>query len=108
VFVTEVTDKFILRLGVLQAYVMSVDLGCHLLKLGQEEVTLWIPGAQPKSARLSLVGDKVIPARCERVVMARLEAPLGTNVLIGPSQKSSCKEEPVVWATVINDQKPEP
>ena len=30
--------------------------------LGREEVTLWRPGTQPKSARLSLVGDVVIPA----------------------------------------------
>ena len=57
---------------------------------GKEEVTLWRPGAQPKSARLSLSGDEVIPARCERVVVARLEAPLGaTNLLIEPSQKGS-------------------
>jgi hypothetical protein len=51
-------------------------------------VTLRRPGAQLKSARLSLVGDEVIPARCERVVMARLGAPLvSTNVLIEPSRK---------------------
>jgi hypothetical protein len=49
---------------------------------------LWRPGTQSKSARLSLVGNEVILARCERVVMARLEAPLGaTNALIEPSQK---------------------
>jgi len=108
VFVAEVTDKFILRLDILRAYVTSVDLGCHLQQMGQEEVTLWRPGALPKSARLSLDGDKVILARCEGVVMARLEAPLGANVLTEPSQKSSCEEERVVWATAIDDQKPEP
>jgi hypothetical protein len=53
-------DKFILGLDVLQAYNASVDLGCHLLRLGQEEVTLWRPGTQPKSARLLLVVDEVI------------------------------------------------
>jgi hypothetical protein len=90
VFAAEITDEFILGLDVLQAYNASVDVGRHLLRLGQEEVTLWRPGAQPKSSRLSLVGDEVIPARCERVVMARLEAPLGaTNVLLESSQKSS-------------------
>jgi hypothetical protein len=88
VFVADVTDKFILGLNVLRAYDASVNLGRHLLRLGQEEVTLWRPAAQPKSARLSLVGDEVIPAQCERMVMARLEAHLGaTNVLIEPSQK---------------------
>jgi hypothetical protein len=90
VFIAEITDEFILGLDVLRAYNVSVDVGCHLLRLGQEEVTLWRPGAQPKSSRLSLVGDEVIPARCERVVMARLQAPLGvTNVLLEPSQNSS-------------------
>jgi len=53
-------------------------------------VTLWRPGAQPKSARLSLVGDEVILARCERVVMAKLGAPVGaTNFLIEPNQNCS-------------------
>jgi hypothetical protein len=37
-----------------------------------------------------VVGDKVILARCERVVRVRLEAPLGAaNILTEPSQKSS-------------------
>jgi len=45
--VAEVTVKFILGLDVLRAYDASVDLGCNLLRLGQEEVTLWTPGAQP-------------------------------------------------------------
>jgi hypothetical protein len=66
VFVAEVTDEFILGLDFLRAYDASVDLGRHLLRLRQEEVTLWRPGARPKSARLSEVGDEVIPARCER------------------------------------------
>ena len=45
-------------------------------------------GAQRKSARLSLLGDEMTPARCERMVMARLWAPLGaTNVLIEPNQR---------------------
>jgi len=130
VFVAEVTDEFILGLDVLWAYDASVDLGRHLLRLGQEEVTLWRPGTQPKSARLSLDGDEVIPARCERVVMPRLEAPLGaTNVLIEPSQKCSRDGvliartlvqarprdgttighgEPAVWAATIDYQKPKP
>jgi hypothetical protein len=90
VFVAEITDEFIIGLDVLRDYDASVDLERLLLRLGQEEVTLWKPGSQPKFARLSLVGDEVIPARCKRVVMARLEAPLGvTNVLIEPSQMCS-------------------
>jgi hypothetical protein len=55
VFIAEVTDEFILGLDVLRAYDASVDLGCHLLRLGREEVMLWRNGAQVKSPRLSLV-----------------------------------------------------
>jgi len=101
VFVAEFTDEFILGLGVLRVYGVSVDLGCHLLRLGQEEVTLWGPGAQPKSARLSLAGDEVIPGRCERVVMAKLEAPVGaTNIIIEPSQNCSRDGVFIAWALV--------
>jgi hypothetical protein len=89
-FVAEITDEFILGLDVLRAYNASMDVGHYLLRLGQEEVILWKPGVQPISSRLSLVSDEVIPAQCERVVMASLEAPLGaTTILIEPSQKSS-------------------
>ena len=70
-------ERVILGLDVLWAYDASVDLGRHLLWLGQEEVTLWGPGFRQKSARLSLAADEVIPARCERVMIAKLEAPVG-------------------------------
>jgi hypothetical protein len=53
-FVAEVTDAFNLGLDVLRACDASVDLGRHLLRLGQEEVTLWNPGARPTSSRLTL------------------------------------------------------
>ena len=76
VFVAEVTDVFILGLYMLRAYEASVDLGRYLLRLGQEEVTLWRPGAQPNSTRLRLVGDEVISARCERAVMEKFESHL--------------------------------
>jgi hypothetical protein len=48
VFVTEVMDEFILGLDVLRAYDASMYLGHHLLSLGQEETTLWRPGAQQR------------------------------------------------------------
>jgi uncharacterized protein YacL (UPF0231 family) len=47
VFDAEITDELILELHVLQAYNMVVDLGRQLLRLGQEEVTLWNAGARP-------------------------------------------------------------
>ena len=108
-FVAEVMDEFILGLDVLRAYDASVDLGRCLLRLGQEEVTLWRPSAQRKSARHSLVGDEVIPAPCERMVIVRLQASLGANnVLIEPGQRSSRDKVPAVWAAAIGDQKPGP
>jgi hypothetical protein len=39
VFVAEITDEFILGLGVLRANDASVDLGRHMLQLGREEVS---------------------------------------------------------------------
>jgi hypothetical protein len=57
VFVVEVTDELILGLNILCAFDSSEDLGRDLLRLGQEELTLWRPGSQPKSAKFSVVGD---------------------------------------------------
>ena len=89
-FVAEVTDQLILGLDVLWACDTSVDLGRHLLLLGQEVAIIWRSAAQSTSSRLSPVRDEVIAARCEKVVMVTSEAPLGAaNVLIEPSQKSS-------------------
>jgi hypothetical protein len=90
VFVAHITDEFILRLDILWAYNTSVELGCNVLQLGQEEVALWRPEAQTQSFRLTLVSDKVISAQCERVAMVQLEAPLDmANGLVEPSLKIS-------------------
>jgi len=105
VYVAEVTDEIILGLDVLRSHDASVNLGRHFLRLGQEEVTLWNSGAQPKSARLSLVGDELIPVRCERVVIARLGAPVGaTNFFIEPSL--NCSRDGVFIASVLFRSRP--
>ena len=53
-------------------------------------MTLRRPGALTEFPTLSLAGDEVILARCEIVVVAKLEAPVGAaNVLIEPSQNCS-------------------
>jgi hypothetical protein len=44
VFVANITNEFIMRLGILLAYDASVQLGCQMLHLGKEEVPLWSPG----------------------------------------------------------------
>lgn len=46
-FVSDIRDEFILGLDVLRAYDASVDLGRHLLLLGQKEVTLFNTVALP-------------------------------------------------------------
>jgi hypothetical protein len=38
VFVADITDEFVLGLDNLRAYEASVDVGRHVLRLGQEEV----------------------------------------------------------------------
>jgi hypothetical protein len=45
VFITEITDKFIQELDILQAYNTLADLG-HMLWMGKE-VSLLSPEAQP-------------------------------------------------------------
>jgi hypothetical protein len=45
VFVASITNEFILWLDILRAYDASVDLGCQTLRLAEEELSLWSPGA---------------------------------------------------------------
>jgi hypothetical protein len=63
-------------LDILRAYGASVGIGRQTLRLAEEEVSLWSPGAAPRSSSL-IVEEQVIPAECEGTVMARLERPLG-------------------------------
>jgi hypothetical protein len=58
VFVVDTTDEFIVGLDVLWAYDVSVDLGRHVLRLAQEEVTLWSPGTRRRSSRPTVVSDE--------------------------------------------------
>jgi hypothetical protein len=86
VSVAAITDELILGLDVLRAYDASVDVGRHVLRMGREEMTLWRLGARPRSSRLTLLSDEVIPARRETLVTVRLEA---TNALVETSLKAS-------------------
>jgi hypothetical protein len=79
VFVASITNEFILGLDILCAYDASVDLGHQTLSLAEEEVSLWSPGAGPHPFSLVVVKDQVIPAKCEGILMARLESPLGVE-----------------------------
>jgi hypothetical protein len=77
VFVADITDELILGLDILCAYDASMGLGRQMLRLGEEEVSLWVPHLDPQPSRLVVGDDQVIPAQCERVVKAQLESPLG-------------------------------
>jgi hypothetical protein len=72
VFVANITNEFIFGLDILHAYNASVDIGRQTLRLAEDEVSLWSPGAGPRPSSLVLAKDQVIPAQSEGIVMARL------------------------------------
>jgi hypothetical protein len=57
VFVANITNEFILGLNILRAYDASVDIGRQTLRLAEEEIPLWSPGAGPRPS--SLVVERV-------------------------------------------------
>jgi hypothetical protein len=75
--IADITNELILGLDVLRPYDASVDIGRQTLRLAEEEVSLWSPGARPRPSNLVVAEDQVIPAQCEGIVMAKLESPLG-------------------------------
>jgi hypothetical protein len=76
VFITDITE-FILGLDILRAYDASVDIGRQRLRLAEEEVSLWSPGVGLRLSSLVVAEYQVIPARCEGIIIARFESPLG-------------------------------
>jgi hypothetical protein len=73
VFFTRITNEFILGLDVLCAHNVSVDLGHHVLQLGNEEVPLWLPGVQSRSFTHVRGSSEVVLTRWGRVIMVQLE-----------------------------------
>jgi hypothetical protein len=45
-FIAEITDEFILRMDLLRIYNASDDLGCYVLRVGQEDILSWSPQEQ--------------------------------------------------------------
>jgi hypothetical protein len=72
VFITNITNEFILGLDILCTYDASVDLGRQTPHLAEEELSLWNQGAGPHPSSLVVAKDQVIPAKCEGILMARL------------------------------------
>jgi hypothetical protein len=109
VFVTHITNEFILGLDVLRAYDASVDIGRQTLRLAEEEILLWIPGARPRPSNLVVAKDQVIPAQCERIIMAKLESPLGVeNGLVESSPQVHRPEGIYVARTLVRDSREVP
>jgi hypothetical protein len=76
VFVAGITNELILKINILRTYDASVDLGHQTLHLAEKEVSLWSSGVGPRPSSLVAAKDHVIPARCKRIVIVRLESPL--------------------------------
>jgi hypothetical protein len=64
---------------------------------------------EPQPSRLVVADDQVIPAQCERVVMAKLESPLGLeNGLVEPSPEAHVLEGLYMARTLVRDQREVP
>jgi hypothetical protein len=74
VFIADITE-FILGLNILHTNDASIDTGCQTLRLAEEEVSLWSPEAGTHPSSLVVAKDQVIPARCEGVIITRVESP---------------------------------
>jgi hypothetical protein len=69
VFITNITNEFILGLDILRAYDAS--------RAPKAASRYEAPGGGSRPSSLVVAKDKVIPAQCEGILMARLESPLG-------------------------------
>jgi hypothetical protein len=47
VFITKIIHKFIMELDILQAFNTTVDVRHNVLRLSQEEMSLWCPETRP-------------------------------------------------------------
>jgi hypothetical protein len=105
VFVANITDELILGLIILHTYDASVDIGRQTLRLADEEVSLWSPGAGSGPSSLVVANDHVITAQCEGIVMARMENPLGVeNGLVESRPQAHQPEGIYIARTRVQDR----
>jgi hypothetical protein len=62
-------------MDILHTYDISVDIGRQMLRLAEEDLSLWSPGAETRPFSLVMANDYVIPAQCKGVVMGELRRP---------------------------------
>jgi hypothetical protein len=85
--------NFILRLEILRPYNASVYMERKTLRLAEEEISLWSPGAGPRPSILVVAKDRIITTQCERIVMARFQSHLGVeSELVEPSPQAPTPE----------------
>jgi hypothetical protein len=70
VFITSITNELILGLDIMSTYNGSVDLGCQMLNLAEENLLLWSSLVGPRPFILVVASDQMVPAQCKVVVMA--------------------------------------
>jgi hypothetical protein len=104
VFVTNITNEFILGVDILRAYDAYVDIRRQMLRLAEEEVSLWSPGVGFHPSSLLVAKDHVIPAQCEGIVMARMENPLGIENGLVPSLQVPPLEGIYIARTLVQDR----
>jgi hypothetical protein len=109
VLVANIANEFILGLDILRAYDASVDLGRQTLRLAEEEVSLWSPGPGPRPSSLVVAKDQVLPAKCEGILMARSENPLGVESdLVEQSPKAHPPKGIYIARTLVQDHQEVP
>jgi hypothetical protein len=109
VFVADITNEFNLGLDILRAYNASVDIGRQTMRLAEEEVPLRSPGSGPRPSSLVVPKDHVIPAQCEKIVMARMENLLGVeNGLVEPNPQGHPPEGIYVARNLVQDRQEVP
>jgi hypothetical protein len=109
VFVANITNEFILGLDILRVYDATVDIGLQTFRLAEEEASLWSPGEGSRPSSLVVAKDKIIPAQCEGIVMARLESPLGVESdLVETSPQARPTQGIYIARTLVKDRREVP
>jgi hypothetical protein len=104
-FVADITDELILGVDILHTYDASMDIGRQTLRLAKEQLLLWIPKKGARPSILVVAKDHVIPAQCERIVMARMQNPLGAeNGLVESSPQAHPPEGIYITRTLVQDR----
>jgi hypothetical protein len=80
-----------------------------MLRLADEEVLLWSPGAGPRPSSQVVADDHEIPSQCEGIIMTTMGNPLGVeNGLVEPSPQVHPPEGIYIARTLVADRQEVP